>query len=346
MNTKRTLLSTSITSILSLSLLLSANVNAAAENAGEFYLGAKTGWANFDFDPADASNVDDDAWAGSVYGGYQFNTWLSLEGGYNYLGKSHYDAEKTKLQNFELGAKADWNITDSWNLFGKLGGAYNNVQASNFAGDDNNISLMLGAGIEYQISHNWRLRGEYQWFDNAGDNVSDGAGYRAQPDVNYVSVGIAYYFGQAAVAEATPMAAPVEDQPMVEEPVQESAPVVAEAPKEELAVTLSTGAFTHDSTELTPAAKESMHPVADKLKAEPELTVEIVGHTDSSGSEAYNQKLSQQRAQSAADYLVSQDVDANRIVVKGEGETGPIADNATAEGREKNRRVEVFYERK
>ena len=67
----------------------------------------------------------------------------------------------------------------------------------------------------------------------------------------------------------------------------------------------------------------------------------LVGHTDSVGNDAYNQKLSVRRAEAVKAYLVSKGVEANRIYTEGKGESQPVADNKTAEGRAKNRRVDV-----
>jgi OOP family OmpA-OmpF porin len=66
-----------------------------------------------------------------------------------------------------------------------------------------------------------------------------------------------------------------------------------------------------------------------------------VGHTDSVGSDAYNQKLSVRRAEAIKAYLVSKGIEKNRIYTEGKGEKQPVADNKTAEGRAKNRRVEI-----
>ncbi len=80
------------------------------------------------------------------------------------------------------------------------------------------------------------------------------------------------------------------------------------------------------------------------LEKVPEATLVITGHTDSSGSTAFNQRLSLQRAQAIVDYMVSKGIPANRIKAVGRGEAEPIADNSTLEGRMRNRRIEGTLE--
>jgi OmpA-OmpF porin, OOP family len=99
--------------------------------------------------------------------------------------------------------------------------------------------------------------------------------------------------------------------------------------------------FEVNSSRLTANAKVILNQVADSLAANPSLKVEIGGHTDSQGSDTYNQKLSQRRANSVKDYLVARGIDANRLTTKGYGESQPIDTNETPEGRELNRRVEI-----
>ncbi|HLO62000.1 MAG TPA: OmpA family protein [Azonexus sp.] len=92
--------------------------------------------------------------------------------------------------------------------------------------------------------------------------------------------------------------------------------------------------------------KPGMHAVLDRfattLNQNPVTTVRIVGHTDNVGSDATNNPLSVNRAAATRDYLVSRGVASNRISIDGRGEHEPVADNATAAGRAKNRRVEIF----
>ncbi|QDG54917.1 OmpA family protein [Persicimonas caeni] len=90
--------------------------------------------------------------------------------------------------------------------------------------------------------------------------------------------------------------------------------------------------------------RERSHRILDEivtvLRTHPEIAkVRVEGHTDSKGSDAHNLELSQKRADAVVGYLVEKGIDASRLEAKGYGETKPIADNGTAEGREKNRRV-------
>jgi outer membrane protein OmpA-like peptidoglycan-associated protein/plastocyanin len=99
--------------------------------------------------------------------------------------------------------------------------------------------------------------------------------------------------------------------------------------------------FEFDKANLTVNAKSLLDMVVDALNKRPDILVEIDGHTDSKGSDTYNQKLSERRAQSVMRYLVEHGIAADRLSAAGFGESMPVADNATDEGRELNRRVEL-----
>jgi len=85
-----------------------------------------------------------------------------------------------------------------------------------------------------------------------------------------------------------------------------------------------------------------LDPFAASLKDDPKAQLSIIGHTDSTGSEAVNNPLSIERAQSVRDYLAARGVSPARIQIAGRGEREPVADNNTEAGRAKNRRVEIF----
>lgn len=99
--------------------------------------------------------------------------------------------------------------------------------------------------------------------------------------------------------------------------------------------------FDFDKSVLKPAGKAKLDDLVGKVKGINLEVIIAVGHTDSVGNDAYNQKLSVRRAESVKAYLVSKGIEKNRIYTEGKGEKQPVADNKTKEGREKNRRVEI-----
>jgi len=99
--------------------------------------------------------------------------------------------------------------------------------------------------------------------------------------------------------------------------------------------------FDFNKATLKPEAKSQLAGVLQALREQPGLQVLIVGHTDGIGSDAYNMKLSQQRAESVATYLGQNGVPRQSIRTEWQGKRQPIASNATAEGRAQNRRVEI-----
>jgi OOP family OmpA-OmpF porin len=99
--------------------------------------------------------------------------------------------------------------------------------------------------------------------------------------------------------------------------------------------------FDFDKAILKNEGKNKLDDLATKVKAVNLEVVIAIGHTDSIGSDAYNQKLSVRRAESVKAYLVSKGVEPNRIYTEGKGEKQPVASNKTKDGRQKNRRVEI-----
>lgn len=100
--------------------------------------------------------------------------------------------------------------------------------------------------------------------------------------------------------------------------------------------------FATNSATLTPNASNALSTVSQVLNQYPESNLNIVGHTDSQGSNTYNQQLSEHRAQSVAGYLITQGVNAGRLAPSGMGELQPVADNNSEVGRAQNRRVELI----
>ena len=132
----------------------------------------------------------------------------------------------------------------------------------------------------------------------------------------------------AAPAPAAPAARP-------------AAPAPAPAPTSQKVTFAADAFFDFDKAVLKPEGKSKLDGLVGQIKG---ITLEVViavGHTDSVGSDAYNQKLSLRRAEAVKAYLVSKGIEANRVYTEGKGKKQPVADNKTADGRAKNRRVEI-----
>ena len=102
--------------------------------------------------------------------------------------------------------------------------------------------------------------------------------------------------------------------------------------------------FAFDKSDLTPEGRAKVRGAAATLNEYPDRRVEVNGYTDSIGSDAYNQRLSERRANTVQQALIEDGVSARRITAGGYGKTNPVASNATAEGRAQNRRVEIILE--
>ena len=198
------------------------------------------------------------------------------------------------------------------------------------------VGGVVGAGLGATESLAWAgggalfvggMAAAYCWVHGDGDEDGDGV-----PDSRDKCPGTPK--GVQVDANGCPPPAPA--------PVVEEAAVV----KEEVIVIRDVH-FQFDSAKLTPADKDVLNTIATRLKQESstaELTV--TGHTDSVGSDAYNQKLSDRRAHSVVEYLISQGVPRSSFVsVTGAGESQPVADNKTADGRAMNRRTEIKINR-
>lgn len=139
------------------------------------------------------------------------------------------------------------------------------------------------------------------------------------------------------------LAAPVAAAPA---PAPAAAPAPAPAPAPAVAtsskVTYAADAFfDFDKSVLKPAGKAKLNDLVSKVQGINLEVIIAVGHTDSIGTDAYNQKLSVRRAEAVKAYLVSKGIEKSRVYTEGKGEKQPVADNKTKEGRAKNRRVEI-----
>jgi len=150
----------------------------------------------------------------------------------------------------------------------------------------------------------------------------------------------------ATMAAPAPMPAPAPAGPPTAAPAPAPAaapvaPAVIAAPTSEKVTFAADAFFDFDKSVLKPEGRAKLDDLTSKMSG---LNLEViiaVGHTDSVGSDSYNQRLSIRRSEAVKAYLVSKGVEKNRVYTEGKGEKQPVADNKTSEGRAKNRRVEI-----
>jgi len=288
-----------------------------------------------------------------LFVGKQLNRYLALELGYFELGKFSFNSTTSGngVFNGEAGFRganldllAQLPLGERLSLLGRVGANYAKA-STHFSGNrlnavtgpnpsERKLNAKAGLGLEYKLSEALALRGEIERY-----RVNDAVGNRG--DVDLLSVSLVYKLGRPAHSAPvyTPPAAEPAPPPAAQ-PMPPPPPKAPEPTSEKVSFAAET-LFDFDKSAVKPAGKAALDDLLLKLKGMNTEVVVTVGHTDSVGSNEYNQKLSLRRAEAVKAYLVSKGVEASRIYTEGKGETQPLADNATAEGRAKNRRVTV-----
>lgn len=353
-------------------LLALASVSAqAAQQIPGISAGIEGSFSRFEGDDVpdptlDAKFIDDNSVGFKLFGQYRFNQWFAIEGAYHNIGDfedespNDFPPNTLKLNFNGFSAQGVLYVpspVEDFQAFVKAGFYDFDDELSVNSGTTSSSSesgLVAGAGVGFDVSERIGIRLEYEWFDaEVGDLQS-------------VSLGFAWHFGEAeppAPVAAAPVVAPVAvaaaAPPPPPPPPADSdgdgvtderdacpgtpagARVNARGCEEQLVLQGVT--FESNSDQLTPDSTLTLDSVAEILKQRPTFKIEVRGHTDSSGSDEYNLNLSQRRADSVMEYLVSRGVPADRLSAVGFGETLPVAANDTAEGRAQNRRVALEF---
>lgn len=286
--------------------------------------------------------------------GKQLNRYLAVEAGYADLGK--FGFRSTTSGNGVLNGEASFRalnldllgqlpLSERLSLLGRIGVNYAKT-STELTGNrlftpgtgsrtEKKSNAKAGVGLEYKFTEALALRTEAERY-----RVNDAVGNRGEVDL--FSVSLVYKLGRPAakaVIAAAPVAAPAPVEAVVAAPAP--APAPAPVPTSEKVSFAAETLFAFDKSVVMPAGKAALDDLLGKLQGMDTEVMVTVGHTDSIGSDAYNQKLSLRRAEAVKSYLVGKGIAASRVYTEGKGESQPVADNSTADGRAKNRRVTV-----
>ncbi len=317
---------------------------------GCWYAGGGLGITHVDPEgEAGGWSTNDDRDSGwKLYAGYQFKPRWSVELSYVDGGEAGLGNVDPALEALIPDASIDYSTPSlmavrwlnapqsTWNAFAKLGVSTIDNSASDARipfEKQTDLQLAAGVGAKLRFAERWFLRGDVDFYDR---------------DHYYAGLSIGGFFGAARRAVPEPIAEEPAPEPAPAEPPPPAPAPPPPAPEpepvcEDVVTVLEGVTFENDSDRLTPASIDVLEDVVTKLSASASDTVQILAHTDSNGSESYNLGLSVRRAKSVEDYLVRRGVAEIRLSSAGLGEGRPIADNATPEGRARNRRVEIVW---
>ncbi|MGH8127486.1 MAG: OmpA family protein [Gammaproteobacteria bacterium] len=226
---------------------------------------------------------------------------------------------------------------------GRVNSSYNGTHS-------NNTYLTAGAGFFWRVASHLSIRGDVRFNDLPSGIGSTANSAALQYPV--ASVGIVTQFGDPPAARLVttppPSPAPVDsDGDGVPDDLDQypntppGTKVHAQCCPIKPSIEFPGIHFAFNSTKLTAEDKHTLDDAAKKLNKDRDINVLVSGYTDSIGTAAYNRKFSEARAASVKQYLVAHDVALDRLTTRGHGENDPVASNKTAEGRAKNRRVEL-----
>jgi OOP family OmpA-OmpF porin len=287
--------------------------------------------------------------------GKQMSRNFAVELGYSDLGEYTFNGTttspagnfgaNTKFRGATLDAIIAAPLSQAFSIYGRLGVNYTkatvDMNGTRIAAgvprsiENKRTNPHVGLGVEYKFNEALALRAEYERY-----HISDPLGLRNQ--VNQANLQLVYKLGRPAAKPPVVIAPPPPPPPApVAEPAPAPTPAPAPVPVSEKVTFNAEALFDFDKAVVKPEGRAALDDLLGKLQGMNTEVMVTVGHTDSIGSDAYNQKLSIRRAEAVKAYLVSKGVEQSRVYTEGKGESQPVADNKSAAGRAKNRRVTV-----
>ncbi|MCO6523780.1 MAG: porin OmpA [Candidatus Schmidhempelia sp.] len=287
----------------------------AAQPENTFYAGGKVGWSSFHHSSlGDDFKKADDQVGGGLFLGYQANPYMAIEFGYDYLGETKFKSKvadegdyKFAVHGASVTGKLSYPlefITDDLDFYARAGAFIHHTKFKGNGYDNGNVSVspVFGGGLDYKLTDNFTARVDYQWVHRIGnDGPND-----FHPNNGLLSLGLIYNLGGPTTKV---VAKPAELE------VKENRYVLNEDVL-----------FDYSKASLKPEGEAALDALLKTLASinPTEGAIVVIGHTDRIGSAAYNQKLSERRAESVMHYLVSKGVPSEVISARGAGKTQPV----------------------
>ncbi len=278
-----------------------------------------------------------------LFGGYQYNTYMALEGGYFNLGRFNYQATTSPpgtvtdaigVQGINLDLVGTLPLTGSLSALGRVGAQYartkNRFETSGAAVISNpnpskrEVNYKLGLGLQYEVSPSMLVRAEVEHY-----RLNDAVEHRAT--AHLIAVSLVFPFGRTATpvphAAMAPMPMAAAPEPLPTEPTAAGAPAPMAAPEPpRKRVSFSAESlFGFDQAGIQSEGRAELDTLSKELVGTEFSVISVEGHTDRIGTAEYNQQLSDERAAAVKDYLVkSGGVDPSKITATGKGESAPV----------------------
>ncbi|WP_421187904.1 porin OmpA [Aeromonas enteropelogenes] len=288
-----------------------AATGTTAQAAGDWYTGIGAGWAYaHDLDNnVQGLDVDKDATALSLFGGYNFTENFGAELGYLYAGKGGIDGADFKTQGATLSGIARLPMGDIFSLFAEGGAYFNHVSGNGNGDSDNGTAPLAGIGLTAKLSDLVDVQARYRYLWNLGDEPKTW-----ETDMSVATLELVLHPNRTSYVAPVPAPEP--------EPV---APVVVD---KNFALS-SDVLFAFGKSTLKPEGAAALNTLyQDIVDVQPkDGSAVVVGYTDRIGSDAYNLKLSEARARTVADFLVGKGLPAGKVSIEGRGEANPVTGN-------------------
>ncbi|MCE7565966.1 OmpA family protein [Aliivibrio fischeri] len=296
-----------------------------------FFIGGSLGYQLADDD--NYSYSDPGAPSFGISTGVQFNNDWRWDIGYQH--SDTFEARQNNIELtprwFETALRYDWELQKNYKAYARLGVAYWDVDKEIKGMETRStqgISPLGEVGVSYALTPNIDIEGGFKYINEIGDK------YTGRYDNNSFVINLNYKFiNEKKVVQVVKK----ESKPLPPKPVVPVKPVKKTiTTNEESYVTY----FAFASSKVNTGSLE-LKKVLDTLNKYPQSRLILTGNTDSIGSYAANQRLSQKRADSVARFFTDRGISISRITIRADGETNPVASNITAEGRSQNLRVDM-----